>query len=370
MIQKSYVINNFNKFAEDIRQAVAHAILKNSFPDQKNEVLDDLDSFITIYQVKEIIKNNALAVADDPVVDLKGMDNAWTQVNQGIFSAALSKLAASGDIECAWDDKANNMIFWPKEKAKVDQTSKVLKAGKTSTNSLVMEFISIPAGSFTMGSPETEKGHSDNEKQVPVTITQAFELGKTVVTQKQWAEVMGTDPWNWENLKEIGNNYSAVYVSWLDATKFCKKLTALEHKSGKLSANQTYRLPTEAEWEYACRAGTTTAFSCGDDESSLGDYAWFGKNSKGNLHEVATKKPSPWGLFDMHGNVYEWCKDYYEDSLSGGKDPKGPSTGPGRVIRGGYWRTYASNCRSADRNYCNPASRFFNVGFRFVRVLV
>ena len=99
MTQKSYVINNFNKFAEDIRQAVAHAILKNSFPDQKNEVLDDLDSFITIYQVKEIIKNNALAVADDPVVDLKGMDNAWAQVNQGIFSAALSKLAASGDIE-------------------------------------------------------------------------------------------------------------------------------------------------------------------------------------------------------------------------------------------------------------------------------
>ncbi|MCX7404093.1 MAG: formylglycine-generating enzyme family protein, partial [Planctomycetia bacterium] len=127
-----------------------------------------------------------------------------------------------------------------------------------------MKFISIPAGSFTMGSPETEKGHSDNENQVPVTITQAFELGKTVVTQKQWAEVMGTDPWNWENLKEIGNNYSAVYVSWLDATKFCKKLTALEHKSGKLSANQTYRLPTEAEWEYAYRAGTTTAFSCGD----------------------------------------------------------------------------------------------------------
>ena len=243
-------------------------------------------------------------------------------------------------------------------------------AGKRlNANSVGMEFISIPAGSFTMGSPEKEKGRSDDdEKQVPVTITRAFELGKTVVTQQQWIEVMGTTPWKDET---EGDNYPAVDVSWDDATEFCKKLTALEHKRGKLPANQTYRLPTEAEWEYACRAGTTTAFSCGDDESKLGDYAWYADNPDSKLHEVATKKPNPWGLFDMHGNVWEWCEDWYEDLLSGGNDPKGPSAGSYRVIRGGNWYGYASFCRSADRTYRNPTGSGYRYGgFRIVRVLL
>jgi len=189
---------------------------------------------------------------------------------------------------------------------------------------------------------------------------------------------METTPWNEaENNEEEewapeGDNYPAVYVSWDDATEFCKKLTALEHKSGKLPANQTYRLPTKAEWEYACRTGTTTAYSCGDAKSKLRDYAWYDKNSKGNLHEVATKKPNPWGLFDMHDNVSEWCEDWYEDeeSLSGGNDPKGPSAGSTRVIRGGYWLSSASDCRSASRDGGSPPYRFYNFGFRIVRVLL
>ena len=250
-----------------------------------------------------------------------------------------------------------------------------------------MEFISIPAGSFTMGSPEKEEGRSDNEKQVPVTITRAFELGKTVVTQKQWIEVMGTTPWKAadEDADEDerdeyndeppptpeGDNYPAVSVSWDDATEFCKKLTALEQNSGKLSANQTYRLPTEAEWEYACRAGTTTAYSCGNAESSLGEYAWYDDNSDSELHEVATKKPNPWGLFDMHGNVWEWCEDWYEESLSGGNDPKGPSAGSDRVLRGGRWAYDASDCRSACRSISSsPTYRGNYYGFRIVRVLL
>jgi len=204
---------------------------------------------------------------------------------------------------------------------------------------------------------------------VPVTITRAFELGKTVVTQKQWTDVMGTDPWNWEDLKETGDNYPAVYVSWNDASLFCEHLTSYEREAGRLSANQTYRLPTEAEWEYACRAGTTTAYSFGDDKSSLGDYAWYDSGSE--LHEVATKKPNPWGLFDMHGNVWEWCEDWHEDSLSGGNDPKGPSSGSDRVLRGGNWNSDASNCRSALRSHVYyPASRYGYFGFRIVRVLL
>ena len=244
-----------------------------------------------------------------------------------------------------------------------------------------MEFISIPAGSFTMGSPEKEKGRFNNEKQVGVTITRAFELGKTVVTQKQWTEVMGTDPWNWENLKQTGDNYPAVYVSWLDASLFCEHLTSYEREAGRLPANQTYRLPTEAEWEYACRAGTTTAYSFGDAESSLGDYAWYCENSgvdsaglsngDSKLHEVATKKPNPRGLFDMHGNVWEWCEDWYKDFLSGGNDPQGPSAGSDRVFRGGNWLSDASFCRSADRTYRNPTGSGYRYGgFRIVRVLL
>ena len=275
---------------------------------------------------------------------------------------------------------------------KTGGTQKVSAAAgkRLNAKSVGMEFILIPAGSFTMGSPKKEKDRGDNEKQVKVTITRAFELGTTVVTQKQWIEVMGTTPWKDEaeddededypyaNEEEEwapeGDNYPAVYISWDDATEFCKKLTALERKSGKLSAKQKYRLPTEAEWEYACRAGTTTAYSFGDDESKLGAYAWYDKNSKWNLHEVATKKPNPWGLFDMHGNVYEWCEDWYEDSLSGGNDPKGPSAGSSRVLRGGDWTMDASYCRSAGRYFhdrCEPSNHngCFG-GFRIVRVLL
>jgi len=242
-----------------------------------------------------------------------------------------------------------------------------------------MDFSSIPAGSFTMGSPKKEKGRSGSEKQVPVTITQAFELGKTVVTQQQWIEVMETTPWKaWEAVEDEdedppqGDNYPAVTVSWDDATEFCKKLTALEQKSGKLPANQTYRLPTEAEWEYACRAGTTTAYSFGDDEFhiELVSYAWYNELSDDTLHEVATLKPNPWGLFDMHGNVVEWCEDWYTESLSGGNDPKGPSAGSSRVIRGGSWRRGASVCRSAYRYDGSPTRRYISGGFRIVRVLL
>ena len=242
-----------------------------------------------------------------------------------------------------------------------------------------MEFISIPAGSFTMGSPEKEEDRGDDEKQVPVTITRAFELGKTVVTQKQWIELMGTTPWKItedeaedEDIPPQGDNYPAVYISWDDATEFCVKLTALERKCGKLPANQTYRLPTEAEWEYACRAGTTTAYSCGDDyeEDNLEDYAHYSDDSDSDLHEVATLKPNPWGLFDMHGNVWEWCEDWYEASLTGENDPKGPSAGSIRVIRGGVWSGYVSGCRSARRHGLGPVWRDCLFGFRIVRVLL
>ena len=247
-----------------------------------------------------------------------------------------------------------------------------------------MELIGIPAGTVTMGSPADEKNRFEDEEQVSVTLTQSFSLGKTEVTQGQWKEVMGTEPWDGQKYVKADKDCPATYVNWGDATEFCKKLTAIERKSGKLKADEEYRLPTEAEWEYACRAGTETAFSFGDDESKLGEYGWWGgfdlaaltkgevKAGGGNAareqyaHTVGTKKPNPWGFHDMHGNVAEWCSDWYGDSLAGGTDPVGPEEGSSRVFRGGGWWPDPGFCRSA-RRVNLPSDRRSFLGFRVAR---
>jgi formylglycine-generating enzyme required for sulfatase activity len=157
-----------------------------------------------------------------------------------------------------------------------------------------------------------------------------------------------------------------VHVNWDDAVLFCETLTGLERETGRLTASQSYRLPTEAEWEYACRAGTTTAYSFGDDPEQLAEYGWFDENSDYKLHPVAQKKPNPWGLFDMHGNVFEWCADWYDATLAGGDDPVGPAAGSSRVNRGGYWYYGASYCRSAFRHLDGPWLRYDRYAFRVV----
>ena len=195
---------------------------------------------------------------------------------------------------------------------------------------------------------------------------------------------MTSHNWSGKANVEVGENFPATFVSWEDATEFCKKLTVTEH-NGKLPAGESYRLPTEAEWEYACRAGTTTAYSFGDDESKLGQYAWWGgldlesalkgviKAGGGNAareqyaHSVGLKKPNPWGLRDMHGNVWEWCSDWHGNALSGGTDPVGPKGGSYPVFRGGGWRDDPSICRSAIRNSRSPSARISYLGFRVAR---
>jgi len=224
-------------------------------------------------------------------------------------------------------------------------------------NGLGMQFGLIPAGTFLM---------SEGGSAVAVALTRPFWLGKTEVTQGQWEKVMGTKPWSGSGGKSDAD-LPATHVNWDDVTEFCKKLTQRERDSGTLPANKEYRLPTEAEWEYACRAGTTTVSSFGDDESKLGDFAWFSGNSGNAVHKVGTKQANPWGLHDMHGNVYEWCSDRYGDKLSGGTDPVGPEGGSGRVSRGGCWGDSPGGCRSAYRFLYDPSYRDRILGFRVAR---
>ena len=191
-------------------------------------------------------------------------------------------------------------------------------------------------------------------------MTKAFELGVYEVTQEQYEAVMGENPSRFK-----GAQNPVEKVSWDDAVEFCRQLSALPAEK---ASGYVYRLPTEAEWEYACRAGTTTVYSFGDSDSELGDYAWYDKNSGKTTHPVGGRKPNAWGLYDMHGNVWEWCQDRYGDLPSGSvTDPLGASSGSDRVYRGGSWSNFSGICRSAFRIRFTPVNRNLTSGFRVLR---
>ncbi len=226
-------------------------------------------------------------------------------------------------------------------------------------------FVNISPGTFIMGSPEDEPGRQNDETQHEVTITREFCLQATPVTQGQWKSVMGANP---SNFMKGGLDCPVEGVSWNDCQEFIRKL----NQKGEYG----YRLPTEAEWEYACRAGTSSAFSDGEiarkrfsrKDPCLNEIGWYSANSGGKTHPVADKKPNAWGLSDMHGNVCEWCQDWYgKYPLMPQRDPQGPVIGPGCVVRGGSWSSASQDCRSAGRLYHSPNSRSKFVGFRLVR---
>jgi formylglycine-generating enzyme required for sulfatase activity len=227
-------------------------------------------------------------------------------------------------------------------------------AGTTFVNTIHMEFVLIPAGSFMMGSDEASGDVSDNETPPhQVRISKPFYLGKFEVTQTQWMAVMGDDP-----SKFKGSDNPVEQVSWYDAQEFIERLNRRE-------ATEKYRLPTEAEWEYAARARTTGAYSFGNDAGELDIHAWYRDNSDEKTYPVGRKKPNPWGLYDIYGNVYEWVQDwfgYYSSAPT--TDPRGPSSGLARVLRGGSWYNGAGDLRSASRTSLSPEIRYGTYGFR------
>jgi uncharacterized protein (TIGR02996 family) len=270
----------------------------------------------------------------------------------------------------------------------------VKPVGPVWTNSIGMDLILIPPGTFNMGSPKREKGHVRDEKQVLVTLTRGYWMGKYEVTQAQWTQVMGS------TLREQcakatetgrsfygeGPRFPIYYVSHDEASDFCRKLTEQERAANRLMRGWEYHLPTEVQWEYACRAGTETAMPFGDNlssrEANFNGKEPYNKAPKGEwlrrTTEVGSYPANGWGLYDMLGNVTEWCRDWYAEKLAGGTDPQG-SDGAGRVLRngdlmdaglratrGGCWRNPGAACRSSTRGYSEPGLSYEIGGCRVV----
>ena len=217
----------------------------------------------------------------------------------------------------------------------------------------------IAPGSFQMGDA-TGNGDGDEKPVHEVRLSAGYWLGESEVTQGQWQAVMGNNPSHFN-----GDALPVESVSWDEAVAFCRKLTESERAKGKLPAGLEYRLPTEAQWEYGCRAGTT-----GDYAGELDSMAWYDSNSGRQTHEVKTKRPNAWGLYDMHGNVREWCSDQFRIYPAGTQvDPTGATDDASRVYRGGSWDCPAGGCRSASRDRYTPGVGDSNLGFRLAAVL-
>ena len=242
------------------------------------------------------------------------------------------------------------------------------------TNGIGMKLVLIPPGIYLCGSPATEALRRNDETQHRVRISRPFLMQTTEATQAQWKAVMGNNP-----SQSKGDDLPVEMVSWNDAVAFCERLTQRERQAGRIGADQSYRLPTEAQWEYACRAGTTTTFNTGatistDQANYDGNYL-YGNGRKGAYRQktvpVGIFKPNAWGLYDMHGNVYERCADWYADYVLGeATDPTGATTGQSRVVRGGGWHGIPQFCRAAYRHGDAPDYRYDCRGFRVVCVSV
>jgi formylglycine-generating enzyme required for sulfatase activity len=252
--------------------------------------------------------------------------------------------------------------------ATANRTVTVVGNRSVDLNSTVaMDMLWVPSGTFTMGSPTTEAGRGTNEDEHNVTLTKGFYLGKYEVTQAQYEAVMtgnsnqlSAAPSEWPN----NPNRPVEKVSWDDAQIFLTRLNAAEQAAGRLPAGWSYVLPTESQWEYACRAGTTTAYSWGNSIAT--SNANYSNSGISQTRDVGQYAANPWGFFDMHGNVWEWTADWHQAAYPAGTvtDPTGPASGSRRVERGGSWHPTGTHLRSAERHNATPGTRNTNLGFR------
>ena len=273
-------------------------------------------------------------------------------MNTKVYMIALTVFAALGSLMLATAQQTRP--------AGGDATSPPKEVAADLGGGVKLDMVLIPAGEFMMGSPNSDRNAAADEKpQHRVRITKPFYLGKYPVTQEQWTAVMGVNPSFFKGAKNPVEE-----VSWDDCLQFLRRLNE------KVGGGK-YQFPTEAQWEYACRAGTTTRYCFGDDETGLADYGWYDKNSGGKSHPVGEKKPNAWGLYDMHGDIWQWCLDWYDPgyyAVSTTDDPTGPATGTARVSHGGCWFSPASSARSANHGRIEPEHRGSHLGFRVCMV--
>ena len=299
------------------------------------------------------------------------------------YSLTASNLPTTG-VAVIWrsTDRLAKGDHWSAAHAfparKLESAALTIKPGGTGVSffKLTWQGIAVPKnmiwlspGDFLMGSPEEETGRFMDEGPVrSVTIPHGFWMDRYEVTQQRFNDIMGSNPSSTEFTPDLPVNK----VTWHEAREFCRRTTEQERSRGTLPIGYLYRLPTEAEWEYACRAGTTTMYSFGDDPALLGEHAWHEGNSDFKYQKVGTKKPNPWGLHDMHGNVWEWVEDCWHESYAGApSDTNVWKAGDcsRRVLRGGSWRDGPYYVRSASRRWLDIESRFDNFGFRISRTL-
>jgi formylglycine-generating enzyme required for sulfatase activity len=298
---------------------------------------------------------------------------------EGIYSYRVKANVAYGDSP--WSDAVSVVVVIPPEEGTIDVDVPWPPPGEVATFTLpggaTMEMVWIEPGTFMMGTTEEQKQLMISqgiswwdwlENELPaheVTITRGFWIGKYELTQGQWEAVMGTRPWQGMIRIQEGPEYPAA-LSWDGVQLFIATLNEFEEAD-------VYRLPTEAEWEYACRAGTTTLWSFGDDASLIGEYAWYYYNAECedcSAHKVGTRLPNPWGLYDVHGNMFELCQDWYDGdyySISPSVDPQGPTSGTQRILRGGSISNYEAGVRSTYRVRCPPEHSAYDFGARLVR---
>jgi formylglycine-generating enzyme required for sulfatase activity len=318
--------------------------------------------------------------------------HAQTSPSVGLqLSAGAAHVTVTGPVNSAWTVQFNSALgktntWLPLANLKltngtalVDDISGPVSGNKfyraapqqsTPTNVINASLVWIAPGTFLMGSPTNEVGRELDEVQHPVTISRGFFVSKYLVTQGDFLALMGYNP-SYFTGTHGGTDLSrpVEQVHWYAAAAYCSKLTQTEQQAGRLPTNWVYRLPTEAEWEYACRAGSTNRFSYGDDPGylNLTNYSWYSANSASITHDVAQKLPNGLGLYDVHGDVYEWCQDWYDAyPATLAVDPQSPANGFQRVFRGGSWAYSGKYCRSAGRYSLDPTLPQNFVGFRVV----
>jgi formylglycine-generating enzyme required for sulfatase activity len=359
---------------------LSRTTLKTTASQERNITINDVSGTVMVTGFSNILTSTTLNSSHNGVILVSGnttlslpsaSSNTGIQFTIKKIDTSASTVTISGTIDGESDPQLTEQNSYITIISNGNAWYKVAEyvSAETSTenqtyisNSLGMTFRLIPAGTFVMGSPSDELGRVTDETQYTVTISESFYIQTTEVTQGQWKAVMGNNPSVFDS---CGLNCPVEYVSWEDAQTFIATLNAMGEGS--------YTLPTEAQWEYAARAGSNKAFANGGISDTTTDLnldvmGWYDSNSGSTPHAVAQKQPNAWGLYDMHGNVWEWCHDWYgsypDISVT---DPGGPSLGSYRVERGGSWSSDAQYCRSAERHSTSPGSRYSGVGLRLSR---